>query len=231
MQLQVICRLIPLKSVTLCQCVTSICLFEHHIHWFIQFGEGLSVFVWPMVDPGGFKKVIVFTVLFSHTNSAEIAQLKSWRYTILVCKSESAPTHWKTQQKGKDRSSPAVFWDLVDHMPSCLSREHYMRGQAKIPSLWMLTMKSRGDRSLVAQGARIVPVFPCKHMQTEADPFMLGPVAVCIERWPSVRQRWALGCHLSHFGGWTRLPSWSAVVNGELLHLESCSQIHQSFEV
>lgn len=82
-----------------------------------------------------------------------------------------------------------------------------MRGQAKIPSLWMLTMKSRGDRSLVAQGARIVPVFPCKHMQTEADPFTLGPAAVCIERWPSVRQRWALGCHLSHFGGWTRLPS------------------------
>lgn len=90
------------------------------------------------------------------------------------------PTHWQTQQKGKDRSSPAVFWDLVDHMLSCLSREHYMRGQAKIRSLWMLTMKSRGDRSLVAPGARIVPVFPCKHMQTEADPFTLGPAAACM---------------------------------------------------
>ncbi len=54
-----------------------------------------------------------------------------------------------------------------------------MIGQAKIPSRWMLTMKSRGDRSLVAQGAHIVPVFPCKHMQTEAD-----PAAVCMSSGP-----------------------------------------------
>ncbi|RXN15750.1 hypothetical protein ROHU_027912 [Labeo rohita] len=72
-------------------------------------------------------------------------------------------------------------------MPSRLSREHYMRGRAKIPSRWMLTMKSRGDRSLVAQGARIVPVFPCKHMQTEAD-----PCCRLHELWPAVGRRRAL---------------------------------------
>lgn len=127
-------------------------------------------------------------LLFSHywcRNSTALMQ-KIYYYCMQewIC-----PAHWKTQS----RSSPAVFWDLVDHMPSCLSREHYMRGQARIPSRWMLTMKSRGDRSLVAQGARIVPVFPCKHMQTEDD-----PAAVCMSSgplsWSALHLQSALRC-------------------------------------
>lgn len=103
-------------------------------------------------------------------------------------------------------------------MPGCLSREHYMRGQAKTPSLWMLTRKSRGDSSLVAQQPRIVPVFPCKHMQTEAHPFTLSLAVVCTRLWTIFIHR-CRPVYLSMFGGWTPLHVSSCIVNGEHLYL------------